>query len=455
MTGGGVDIDDVSMSGEPERQQTEVMTWRLLAAIAARTRVERIVEMHAGGGQYDTVQVHLGAQPGEGRGPSYLDCNRPGRLHVFTESQSVPPRDVFGDLVHGMPIDDAATWVVDAAAPVQDPADGRVAAAVKLMAEAVATGVGLLDGRLWEWRNGRLDACDSSGRRDELFRSVPGADAACVQAPGDLLGLPEYRFWFLVGDGVPVFAIEPCAGRLFIGGAVFDVTEPGATSWRKVLVEDAEDAQSPGSPSVRAAAARAAFKAIAVHLAGRVGSDLVAFEPGQGLSAMARWFRDRTDQVLVVVVGAHENVDVTDDILAYALAWQQDRDLVLILPESHVGLTLDRLPWIESPIRVFTYWSDLEPRPAIVPSRSEVLARASDRPVRSAHLHDLKSSDVLVEQLVQHLNDHWALVAAHRSSYLAWHCLGRQVVRMARTAGGVNTRPALPTASPHRVRSRR
>jgi len=143
MTGSGVDIDDVSMSGEPERQQAEVMTWRLIAAIAARTRVERIVEMHAGGGQYDTVQVHLGAQPGEGRGPSYLDCNRPGRLHVLSECQSVPPKDVFGDLVHGAPLDDAVRWVLDAATPLQDPDDGRVAAAVDLMAEAVATGVGL------------------------------------------------------------------------------------------------------------------------------------------------------------------------------------------------------------------------------------------------------------------------------------------------------------------------
>jgi len=78
------------------------------------------------------------------------------------------------------PLDDAVRWVLDAAAPVPAPVDGRVAAAVEPMAEAVATGVGLLDGRSWEWRNGRLDASDFTGRRDELFRSVPGAAAGCV-----------------------------------------------------------------------------------------------------------------------------------------------------------------------------------------------------------------------------------------------------------------------------------
>ena len=46
--------------------------------------------------------------------------------------------------------------------------------------------------------------------------SVPEADAGCVHAPGDLLDQPEYRFWFLLGDGVPFFAVEPSAGRLFI-----------------------------------------------------------------------------------------------------------------------------------------------------------------------------------------------------------------------------------------------
>ena len=63
-----------------------------------------------------------------------------------------------------------------------------------------------------------------------------------------------------------------------------------------------------------------------------------------------------------------------DEVLAYALAWQCDRDLLLVLPESGEHQTLARLAWVDTPVRVFLHDSD-GLRPASIPSRSEVLSR--------------------------------------------------------------------------------
>jgi hypothetical protein len=197
-----------------------------------------------------------------------------------------------------------------------------------------------------------------------------------------------------------------------------------------------------------AAGKRAQFEPIAEQLASGLVPDLAAFAPGAALSAMARWFCDRSGQRLVVVVGEHESGDVTDEILAYALAWQHDRDLVLVVPETHLGLTLDRLPWIDTRVRVFTYGDDRDPRPAIIPPQAEVLAAATSRPLRSTGTYDLQHRADLVAPLVHSLNEHWALVPAHRSSYLAWHCLGRQVVRIARTANGVTIQAGVAYRDP-------
>lgn len=96
-----------------------------------------------------------------------------------------------------------------------------------------------------------------------------------------------------------------------------------------------------GTPRQLAAADYVAFKPIAEKLASHIAPGLVPFTPpGPGLSTKARWFSDSADQLLVVVVGSHHKTDVTDEVLAYALAWQCDRDLVLVLPANHVGLTV-------------------------------------------------------------------------------------------------------------------
>lgn len=126
-----------------------------------------------------------------------------------------------------------------------------------------------------------------------------------------------------------------------------------------------------------AATARAAFRSRAEELARDLCGHVSKFRPGLGVTAMAEWFVTPDDGCLVVVSGEHEQPGSMDRVLAFALAWQCDRDLVLVLPESSAQQTVGRLPWVDTPVRVFMH----EPaglRPTVIPSRSEVLDAAAE-----------------------------------------------------------------------------
>jgi hypothetical protein len=138
----------------------------------------------------------------------------------------------------------------------------------------------------------------------------------------------------------------------------------------------------------------------------------------------------------VVVAGSHEQVGSMDEVLAYALAWQCDRDLLLVLPQSYEHQTLARLAWVDTPVRVFLHDSN-RLRPAVIPSRSEVLTAAAGRGLRAIAEHDLGDLAPLVEWVTSWADDHWALAKVERSSYQAWHCAGRQVLKVARFKDGI------------------
>jgi hypothetical protein len=120
---------------------------------------------------------------------------------------------------------------------------------------------------------------------------------------------------------------------------------------------------------------------------------------------MAEWFVTPDDGRLVVVAGGHEQVGSMDEVLAYALAWQWDRDLLLALPESHERQTLARLAWVDTPVRVFLHDSD-GLRPAVIPSRSEVLTAAAGTGLRTTAEHDLGDLRPLVEWVTSWADDH-------------------------------------------------
>lgn len=192
--------------------------------------------------------------------------------------------------------------------------------------------------------------------------------------------------------------------------------------------------------------ARRTFTASAQRLAEQVAGPVTPFKVGQRLPSMMGWFQQ--DGRLIAVAGPQETRDDVDRALAYGLAWQHDRDLLLILPGDKASPTLRRLPWIATPVRVWNYGPELDPRPAVVPSRAEVLSELRTWPVRPTLEHDLGDKRPLVSQLIAFADRHWALAPAHRQSYLAWHCEGRKVLTLQREGAGVSVAAGVQYSSP-------
>jgi len=427
----------------------------LVAALASATSVDRVIETHPGGGQYDCITLFLGEQPAGEPGPLRLDVNRQGRVHVFGPGpDDGQVTDLLTALDHGLPMDDAVAWVIRAAQVQQrPPTEANTRSSLGLLAEVIASASGGDEGRRWEWRNGQLDASDGGGQREELFAALPSAADACVAVRGDLLGSPGYRFWFLLADGRPVLAVELSSARVYAVADSWSVLDADNDErWRRLVIDETAEpgpSRAPGATAQVSVAARRAFRPVAARLAAQIAPALQPYRPGAGLTARAEWFIDPEGGLLVVAVGAHEDRDVTDEVLAYALAWQHDRDLAVVLPRGHVGLTLERLPWIATPVRVYVYEEDLVPRPAVVPSRAEVLAVAGERRRRNTVIHDLGAERAAwVASLIQAADDHWALVAQPRTGYLAWHCAGRQVLRVSRAGTGLAIEAGVSYSNP-------
>jgi hypothetical protein len=146
----------------------------------------------------------------------------------------------------------------------------------------------------------------------------------------------------------------------------------------------------------------------------------------------ARWFTGSHGDVLVVVVGTHEDPSVMDEVLAYALAWQGDKDLVLVLPVGYERVTLARLAWIDGCIRVFVYGPENLPTPAVVFSRVETIEVAKDRHREDARDHDLGDGENLIVELLTWVRQNPLLQEAIRIDYVTWKCAGLQVLRASR-----------------------
>lgn len=415
-----------------ERLERDVVTWKLVAAVAATAPVDWVIETHGGGGQYDTVQIRLTSDV-------IVHVNGGGHVHVDEPDGSNRMRDLVGELRTGAStLEEAVGWITSPARPI-----AAVAASTAFMAEAIEAAAALGDGRTWEWRSGWLDMSDWQSRRDELFGSMPTVMHACNPGDDDLFDRPEYRYWFLIAGEVPVIAVDHRQAVVFTAATARDLTEH-PTARIDALAAIAADSST--TAARRAAAARPAFAAVARTLAERLIDDPESVSAG--MSGFATWFTNDAASVLLAIVGGHEDVDVVDEVLAYALAWQGDADLVLVLPEGRTGLTLERLAFIATPVRVFTYGADRVPVPAVVPAPVEVLQSAATRPLRTTTVHDLGATESWVADLLAGVDDHWALVPAHRSTYRSWHCRGRQVLRVERSGGGVKVTAGVAYGQP-------
>jgi hypothetical protein len=187
----------------------------------------------------------------------------------------------------------------------------------------------------------------------------------------------------------------------------------------------------------RAIAARSAFSAVAEHLVTSVGGPVQRFAPGSRLTTFAEWFTTVDNGTLLVAVNRAEPMRNVAEAIAYAVSWQHDRDLALFLPAVAVPAATYRLAFLETPVRVWTFDEQQTPVPHVIPTRDEAMTAAGCLPLRRSEQHDLGEYEPLVSDLIRAARHHWALAPAHRGSYLAWHCGGRQVLRVARARDGV------------------
>ena len=164
----------------------------------------------------------------------------------------------------------------------------------------------------------------------------------------------------------------------------------------------------------------------------RHGGPVEAFVSSHRLSSR---FSFRADEAtLLVALAKTLKKGDADKALAYGLAHAGARDLWLVLPEESVGSTRERLAFIETKVRLFAV-GEGGPAEVVPLAASEVLTRPGV---------DLATGELVLgdrQRWVQVLID-WAesipgLRAAHRGSYLAWHCDGRLVLKIRRTRGGL------------------
>jgi len=154
------------------------------------------------------------------------------------------------------------------------------------------------------------------------------------------------------------------------------------------------------------------------------------------MSSFASWFHDADDQVLVAVAVPGAPARAADEVLAYALAWQGNRDLILVMAPEQVTQTRLRLPWIQTSVKLWSLSSNPAQRPgrsvgdgwekdwdlAPVPSwsRAQALTEMALLPPRNTSeyvLHPTQQSPL--SQLEGHL-DLTGLSKHSRASYLSW-----------------------------------
>ncbi len=433
------------------RQQGELLSWQLVAALLERLPAAEVFETHAGGGQYDCLTVRLVRDPEVPEGPVRLvDVNREGSVHASPDGYgSGSPVVTFEDLEHGLSLLEAAELTAArllGATVMPATADGTAhARRIRALAALLASGVGRSGGH-WECRSGFLDTSGDMGCRirEEWFTAFP--ELAVELGVAD----PEAatQTWFIRQDHRVLAALQLGSGQLHVPGdpVCLDVGDWTADALVDRLI-GCETSVSAGTPAHNAAERRQRF---ALEDARRLARQLEVMDwpvdVGMRTSATVCMLGD-TDR-LMVAVGPGENRTDIDTALAWGLAFQQDRDLLLVLPAGTEHPTLNRLPWIATPVRVFSYDADLIPRPAIVPAREQVLADYRLQPVRNRADHALGVWEPAVEPLVHFAATHWALRPAHRRSYLAWHCQGRQVLRLRRTRTGVEVLAGVQYSKP-------
>src|SRR5688500_4836547 len=100
---------------------------------------------------------------------------------------------------------------------------------------------------------------------------------------------------------------------------------------------------------------RASYETTARQAAAHIlGSAPDPFAPKR-MSKYAHWFTDPQDTCVIAVVMPGEKATAGDEVLAYGLAWQHNRDLHLVLPDDMLAEALTRKAWIDTEVRLWQY----------------------------------------------------------------------------------------------------
>jgi hypothetical protein len=177
---------------------------------------------------------------------------------------------------------------------------------------------------------------------------------------------------------------------------------------------------------------RSSYEAIARNVAEHIlGSAPEPFAPKR-MSKYAHWFTDPQDTCVIAVVMPGEKPTAGDEVLAYGLAWQHNRDLHLVLPEDMIAEALTRKAWIDTEVRIWHYDGDGTPRAVPSVGRFQLFSHLSDLPPRKSKAavltneHESWLAGIETEGLTRHAR-----------SYVSWHCEGLQVLKVTKSKGGL------------------
>jgi len=220
---GGQSLEHTFRPKEPSSAMKEIASWRVVSELVRRYP-ERltVLETHPGGGQYDMLtlidrhRIHDLESPLEPF-PGAFQFNRVGSVFINDGRQEIVWRGFWSEI---LAVEDPRSLIrrLSAAAglpriqrlPVHTPA----VLVYRLIASFLSQTT--LTRERWECRNGYVDTSGyGGGIAESYFAQFPGTHTRLdIREPGDVLGIPAYRFWFLVEgqEQVPRLALETATG---------------------------------------------------------------------------------------------------------------------------------------------------------------------------------------------------------------------------------------------------
>jgi hypothetical protein len=160
------------------------------------------------------------------------------------------------------------------------------------------------------------------------------------------------------------------------------------------------------------------------RIADGLNPKLKRMPPGPGLSTLCAWY-ESDDEMMAIVSPPKGDAGIA---LSHGLFHCRDRQLTLVLPEDWAGPTRRRIPWLTTPVEVYTY-----PDATRVPTLREKYTQAwvvrnAGRSETKTPFHLSAAASEWTRELTDWATEHPDLEAAHLSDARVWSCLGQRVL---------------------------